>query len=264
VARRLTIVTSDAILTRGLRGRTWLVGAFLGLIAGAGMYVATPPAFTATAVVELAEASPVIDLSPLAARPRLVSVDTDAQIVVSDEVLSAVADATNQPTTVVRRSLVVTARPLTRVIQISYRTASAATARAGAQRAAEAFLGERERLFVDPVQAYLTEVDARSQSPDQPAATTPADLSSRAQSRVESWRQRAMAARLEITGAGAVLESARVKAGGSRGNPEVPVVTGACLGALLGVGVALARGRLTQGRLTGDWSPTRRTPEVVA
>lgn len=263
MSRRLRIISSDVILTHGLRGRVWLIGAALGVVAGIGVYLTTPPAYTATSVVELTEASPVIDLSPIAARPRLVTIDTDAQIVVSDSVISSVAAVTDQTTVQVRKSLVVTARQLTRVIQITYRAPSRETARAGAQRAADAFLEERSRLIVDPVKGYLAEVDAKTQSPDQPSAKEPGDTSQRAQSRVESWRERALAARLQVSGAGVVLESGRVRPAGDRGNLEIPLATGASVGAMLGVALSVLRRRRRATRLSRSWPVADLTPEVV-
>jgi len=236
---RLTIVTSDAILTRGLRGRAWLVGGLLGLLVGIGVHWTTPPEYTATTVVELSEAAAIIDLSPVAARPRLLSVDTDAQIVAADDVVSAVAEATGQTEPTVRRSLLVSARPLTRVLEVSYRTSSPEIAKVGSQQAAETFLVVRERLIVRPVEDYLVEVGERTESPKQAEVLTTADLTGQAQSRVEGWRQRAIAARLALRGAGSVLEQARVTSPADRGDVEVPVATGTFLGALLGVGVSL-------------------------
>ena len=219
---RLTFVTSDAILTRGLRGRTWLVGGLLGLIAGTGIYYGTPPAYTATSVVELASVSPVIDLSPTAAKLQVFTVDSDAQIVADGQVVSAIAEITKQSTSLVSRSLSISARQLTRVIQISYTASSPATATAGAQAAADAFLAERKRLILAPVENYLAEVFAKTETPQRTAALTTEDLTSRAQSRVEGWRQRAIAAQLQSKGAGTVLERARVRAGGDRGDVKSP------------------------------------------
>jgi hypothetical protein len=244
MSSRLTFVTSDAIMTRGLRGRTWLVGGMLGLLVGIGIYYETPPAYTATSVVELASLSPVIDLSPTAGKLPPFTIDSDAQIVTDGQVVSAVAKTTKQPSAKVRRSLAVSARPLTRVLVISYTASSRVTATAGAQGAADAFLAERERLVAKPVQDYLKAVFAKTESPQKSATLTTEDLTSRAQSRVEGWRQRAIGAQLQSTGAGSLLERAQVRAGGDRGDVEIPVVTGACVGALFGVGAALLRGLL--------------------
>lgn len=238
---RLTLVTSDPILARGLRGRDWLVGAVLGLLVGMGLYWATPPNYTATAAVELSEAAPTIDISPVGARPRLVSVDTDAQILVGDEVVSAIAQATGTTRSKARTSLAVAARPLTRVLEISFTGSSPKTAVLGAQQAAETFLGARERLIVARVQDYLVEVGARTASPRQSALLTTADISGSAESRVEGWRERAIAASLQLRGPGSVLEQARITSSADRGDLEVPLVSGACLGALLGVGLRLER-----------------------
>jgi hypothetical protein len=249
MSTRLTFITSDAILTRGLRGRTWLAGGLLGLVVGIGVYVETPPTYTATSVVELASVAPVIDLSPTAAKPQLFTIDSDVQVVSDAQVVGSVGSITGQPAAQVRRSLTVSARQLTRVLQISYSASNPAVATAGAQEAAVAFLLERDRLVVKPVQAYLADVFARTESPQKSAALTTEDFTSRAQSRVEGWRQRAISAQLQDEGAGSVLERARVRTGGDRGDIEVPLVTGAGLGALLGVCVALLRGQVRRALL---------------
>jgi hypothetical protein len=254
MSARLTFISSDPILTRGLRGRTWFYGGLLGLIAGLGFYLQTPPAYTATAVVELASVSPVIDLSPTAAKAQPFTIDSDAQLVVDGQVVSAIAAVTGQQPTTVRRSLSVSARQLTRILQITYTAATPETATAGAQQAAEALLGERKRLLVQPVQDYLTAVLVKTEVPQKSitrSSTTlsTADLSSRAQSRVEGLRDRAIGAQLQSKGEGSVLERARVRTGADRGDVEVPVVTGACLGALFGVAVAIARGHVKRARL---------------
>ena len=253
MSARLSFVTSVPILTRGLRGRSWLVGALLGLLVGAGVYYATPPAYTATSVVELASVSPVIDLSPTAAKAEPFTIDSDAQLVVDAQVVAAIADVTGQSSADVRRSLSVSARQLTRVLQITYTASSPAMATAGAQRAADALLQERKRLLVQPVQDYLANVLVKTEqpqkSPQQSAEVTTEGLFTSAQTRVEGMRQRAIAAELQSKGEGTVLEHARVRAGADRGDVEVPVVTGACVGALLGLAVALLRGQVRRPRL---------------
>jgi hypothetical protein len=255
MSARLTFVSSDPILTRGLRGRSWFFGGLLGLIAGLGIYFQTPPAYTATSVVELASLSPVIDLSPTAAKAQPFTIDSDAQLVADGQVVSAIAAATGQQPSTVRRSLSVSARQVTRILQITYTASTPESATAGAQQAAEALLDERKRLLVQPVQDYLTDVLVKTESPQKSLSLTQsttlltADLSSRAQSRVEGLRDRAIAAQLQSKGEGSVLERARVRVGADRGDVEVPVVTGACLGALLGVCVGVARGHVKQARL---------------
>jgi hypothetical protein len=246
---RLTIVTSDPILTRGLRGRTWLVFSFLGLLAGLGVYLSTPPAYTATAVVELASVAPAVDLSPTAAKIQDFTVDSDAQLVSDGQVVSAVAHVTNQPSAQVSRSLNVTARQLTRVLQISYTAHTRVTATAGAQAAADAFLAERDRLVVKPVQDYLVDVFNNTETPQRSATLTTEGLTTSAQARVENWRQRAIGAQLQSKGAGSVLQRALIRAGGDRGSIVVPVGSGGGLGALLGVAVALAWAQVKQARM---------------
>jgi len=258
---RLTVVTSDPILRYGVRGRGWLVGAVIGLTAGLGVYWAAPPSYTATSVVELSEAAPTIDLSPVGAQPKPVSVDTDAQILAGDEVVAAVARATGNTRSSTRMSLAVTARPLTRVLEISFTSSSPETAEVGAQRAAATFLAARGRLVVQRVEDYLVEVGARTASPKQSDVLATAELSGVAESRVEGWRERAIAARLQLRGPGTILEEARITSSADRGDLEVPVVSGASLGALLGLGLSLGRQRHRVERLRSAGRPTVTTAE---
>jgi hypothetical protein len=240
MSSRMTFVTSDAILTHGLRSRAWIVGCLLGLLVGVGLHVTKPPTYTATAAVELTKIAPSLDLSPIAPPADFLTVDTDAQMVETDEVISAVAKAAGQSTAQVRTSLAVSARQLTRVLLISYTTSSADDAVKGAQQAAETFLAERQKLIVEPLQDYLAEVRSLTASPKLSVETTTQDLTGKAQSRVEGFRQRAMNARLQISGAGTILQAARVSSAANRGNPEIPIVTGLCTGGLLGLGFGLA------------------------
>jgi hypothetical protein len=213
----------------------------VGIIVGLGVYFTAPTTYSAATAVELTKVAPGLDLNPIAPPPELLTIDSDAQMVDTDEVVSSVAKVTHDPTSHVRASLQVTARPLTRVLVITYTSSTAARATAGAQRAAETFLDVREQLVVKPLEDYLANVKQLTESPRLSAETTTEDLSGRVQSRVEGLRQRAMLAELKADGAGSVAQSARITSSGNRGGVEIPVVTGACLGALLGVGFTVAR-----------------------
>ena len=240
------LVNSDPVITALRSRRGWLLvglGAAVGAIAGMVWLFATPKTYEATIALELTSVAPQVNINSVGARPDPVTIDTDAQIVMSDAVVDAVARTSSRDRTDVRNSLGVSARPLTRVMNIVYSADSATEAIQGASKAADAFLSEKERLIVEPVRSYLQSVES------QDAQVSSAGGSLR-QSTPDLWElearsQSAMAAELRLQGAGEILEGARITAAGERGDVEVPVVTGIALGALLGLvgAVMLAAGR---------------------
>ena len=133
----LFVVGTDPVLGRLRRMRVpVLVGALLGLLVGIAVHQTTPPTFTAQIAVELPMLRDRIDLNPGGARGAPLSIDTDAQLVLSDPVVQAIATAEQRPERQVRASLVVTARPHSRILVVSYTTRTAdfasRTASAGA------------------------------------------------------------------------------------------------------------------------------------
>lgn len=219
-----------------------VVGAIIGALIGGAWFVHRQPTTTATAAVELTSLTAVADLSAVGGKGNIVTVDTDAQLLQSDEVVDAAAHAAVRSRTQARLSLSITARPLTRVLEIGYVDPSPTAAVAGAQNAAQAFLALRERVTIAPAREYLARVTAATlpEVPTPPAADgTDAVTVSDEESRVEQ----AIATELRLQGPGVVLERARVTAAHDRGQVSVPLASGSALGALLGVGVAVLRRR---------------------
>ena len=254
---RSRIRTSDPVLAYAGRARAWIfTGLALGLAAGLGLYLLTAPSYRATVAVEVSEVAPMVDLSPTRLRVKQVTVDTDAQILASDEVVTAVGEAAGDSTAQARAQLVIAARPLTRILDITYTASSAAEAAAGAEQGAETFLAERDRLVIAPVEDYLRHVINQTRDPT-PASEllATANLSKTPEHRPEGFRQRAVTARLELSGAGRVLEHARTSSSPDRGDIEVPLASGAALGALLGFWLGFARDRGRRGRRPSG-SPT--------
>ena len=239
------VSNSDPVLTAMRSRRGWRLvglGAVVGAIAGVVWLFATPKTYEATVALELTSVAPQVNITSVGARPDPVTIDTDAQIVMSDAVVDAVTRTTSRDRTDVRNSLDVSALPLTRVMHITYSADSAPGAIDGASSAATAFLGEKERLIIEPVRSYLQSIE------NQEAQVSGADGSLR-QSTPDLWelealRQSATAAEIRLQGAGEILEAARITAAGERGDAEVPVVTGIALGALLGLVVAIAQAAL--------------------
>jgi capsular polysaccharide biosynthesis protein len=249
VPSRVNVANPDLVMRHLARGRVWLAGALLGVVLGGLFYWATPAKFSATSVVELTAVSPTIDLGAVRGRPRLESVDTDANMLGSDEVVSSVAKASGDSELWARSSLSVAARNLTRVVEVTYTSATPEGARAGANSAADGLLVARQRLVIQPVEDYLSEVAKRTETPLDAEVVNPDDRFGTAEFRVENWRDRALAARLQLPHAGTVLERATASTGAERGPMEVPLTSGAALGALVAVLLGIGFQRLRAGRV---------------
>lgn len=234
------LVNSDPVVAAMRSRRGWLLvglGAVVGALVGMVWLFATPKTYAATVALELTSVAPQVNITSVGARPDPLTIDTDAQIAKSDAVLDAVMRTGSTDMTHVRNSLEISARPLTRVMTITYSASSATEAIKGASAAAAAFLTERESLIVEPVRKYLQSVESQDaqipgagRSPSQPAP----DLWE-----LEARHQAALASAIRLQGSGEILEAARITTAGERGDAEVPVVTGTVLGALLGLVVAV-------------------------
>jgi hypothetical protein len=134
----------------------------------------------------------------------------------------------------------VSARNLTRVVEITYTSATPA-GRAGANSAADGLLTARQHLVIQPVQDYLNEVAKRTETPLDAEVVNPDDRFGR---RSSGWRT-------GVTGLWRPGSSCRTPARSCSARPprqvrsEAPwrfrLTSGAALGALvavlLGIGV---------------------------
>lgn len=213
------------------------IGTVLGAAFGIAWIVSTPVTFEATTALELTSIAPQVNISSVGARPDPVTIDTDAQIATSDPVVRAITENSTRDAADVRANLDVAARPLTDVMTITYTAGSPAEAVDGASAAARAFLQEKDRLIVEPVRRYLTEV--ASEKPVVGTQGAVLALPSDDIWALETRRQAALASELRLQGAGRVVEASRITAPNDRGDVEVPLVTGAALGALLGLLLAV-------------------------
>ena len=213
------------------------VGLLLGLGVGALQHVSTPAEQTATVTLELSAVSPLLDLSPSALSGRPVAVDTDAQILLGDQVVDPVAQVAGRTSEQVRTDLSATARPLTRVLDLHFRSSDTGSALAGAGKAAETFLDVRQRLVLEPTLEFLEQVASAplntTEQSDEPLVDLEGDLS---QGRL-SQEDRAAALALQLPSAGTVLQAPRMTEADDRGDPEIPLTSGAALGGLLGFGL---------------------------
>ncbi len=238
--------SADPVLRFGRRSVPWLlVGLLLGLGVGVLLVARTTPLANASTVVELSAVEPQVDLNS-SAPVKAVTVDTDAQLLTSDEVVQAAGAAAGRSPARARASLGVSAAQITRVITLTYTDPSPKRAQAGAEAAATALLRARERLVVVPLREQLrllgqslAAVDAVD--PVDPAAAPPApsgDLVS-----PSGRQQAAVSAELALTGAGTVLQHALALPATDRGSIAVPLATSAGVGALVLFLVGLLRDR---------------------
>lgn len=209
-----------------------LVGVLLGLLVGFGVHRSNPATWTAQVAVELTGVRDRMDLNPTGTRGNLVSVDTDAQLVRSDAVVLAVALAQQRPEATVRSALEVSARPLSRIMLLSYTARSPEAAQDGAVLAARTMLQERDRLYLAPQRSYLDDV-VRTTDPIDPELdleTVSGDVPAR-----ESLRRQAYAEQIGLQEAGRLVGEHGLTAVADRGDVEVPLTSGAASGALLAV-----------------------------
>lgn len=230
----------DPVMRAGRRAvGSLLVGALVGAGAALAWYVERPTQYTSTIALEITPATAAIDLNPTGPRLDPVTVDTDALIMVSDDVAVAVAAATGGDPHDVARELSVRARPQSRVLELSYTTdRSADAAREGVTAAAEEYLDQRTRLIIDPVRTYVRQVISAATAV-QDAYPSTDDTVSGGQVTLENRLERAQAYQIQLPPPGLVVVSASEPTG-RRGTFNVIVVSGALLGALLGFGVGLA------------------------
>jgi hypothetical protein len=224
-----------------------LVGAVLGGVVSLAWFETRPLTYASTVALELSPVAPLVDLNPTGPRIDEVTVDTDATLAVSEGVAETVAATTGLELDEVARHLSVRARPLSRVLEVTYTTTiSADAAREGATAAAESFLDLRDRLVIDPVRQYLADVSeqtisVQNQNEDARAEAEKADdvTVSQGQAALERRLERAQRFEVELPVAGTVVAAASAPSA-RRGTVDVVLVTGAGLGALLGFAFGLA------------------------
>lgn len=220
----------------------------VGLLVGLVLALGQPATWSATASVSLAPVPVYVKTSSDELVPPEVSIDTDAQLLGSPEVLGAIGRALGIEASSAAEHLSVTASPQTHVLHITVSGPSAASAQAATAAAVKAFvalrgeslgaleedqlrqlrlaLGARERELVgvngrrlvladDELLQQVVDLRASLEELEE-ARATPADL----------------------------ISPAAASGSVDYPNREVPVVSGAALGLLAGLLLALARDRL--------------------
>lgn len=215
-----------------------LVGALVGLAVTGALYMSRPVQYSSTVALELTSVAPLVDLNPTGAQIDDITIDTDAVVTAADPVVDAVSAAVGRDPEDVRTALSVRARPLSRVLEITYTTtASPDAAREGVTAAAESYLDLREKLIIEPVRAYVGGV-VKATDRVQAESTIDGDLISRGQAALEKRLQRAEAFEIDLPLPGTVIASASVPTA-RRGIVDVTLMSGALLGALVGFAAGL-------------------------
>lgn len=229
----------DPIMRAGRRAAVAaLVGALVGLTIAGLLYASRPMQYSSTVALELTSVAPLVDLNPTGPRIDDVTIDTDAVVTAADPVVVAVASAVGRDREQVRSALSVRARPLSRVLEITYTTtASPDAARDGVTAAAEAYLDLREKLIIAPVRTYVGDVVAATDAVQSDSRLLGEEVS-RGQAALERRLERAEAYEIDLPVPGLVIASASVPTA-RRGIVDVTLMSGALLGALLGFGVGL-------------------------
>jgi hypothetical protein len=219
----------------------------LGLAVASVMVVREPRPYRASAAVLLTPLPSYVSTDPSNPVPPNITIDTEAALVTSDITARAVARATGADLATVRANLLVSARPLTAVLDIAYSAARPAQAARGASVAARALLQQRKSLVLSKqaVPNILLERQIRSleEAATQeaqsliPSATELAAIEDDLE-KLRNIRDTAQKAR---TLPGRVIEAARVPRTLEPARLAVPVVSGALLGVLAGVAIGAWR-----------------------
>jgi succinoglycan biosynthesis transport protein ExoP len=219
----------------------------IGVVLGAGVSFVQQPTYSATTSIALTPVPSYMSVTTTGGQPGLVSIDTDARLVMDSSAVQALerADpAVREP----EEQIVVTATPLSRVMHITYSSGSPETAAAGATAVGDAFIDarrdalgalaepelERLRLRIAELQERLSLEEARGLVPTTPDALEPDLL---------ELRDRLAALESARDTPAEVLQEALPPSAPDRRNAEVPITSGAMIGLLVGWVAALARNR---------------------
>lgn len=249
-----------------LRRRWRFVGAGVlgGLALASAAAVGLPAAYTSVSAVQVQPSGMAEFTGERSGRlAGDVNLDTEAQVLLSDRVSSAVAEALAEeggaaPSVAdLRERVDVSVPPNSSVLEISYSAGSPEAARAGAQAYADAYLELRRERIDELIDSHLEalrgEQEARYEALAE-AAAEPADPG--ADARVEALRAEItelgngispLSALAETVEPGSVITPAGLPERASSPVPALWLVGGGALGLLAGLLAAVVRDRLDPG-----------------
>jgi Mrp family chromosome partitioning ATPase/capsular polysaccharide biosynthesis protein len=243
------------------RRRRFVGGGVLGGLAlAAAAVIGLPAAYTSVSAVQVQPSGMAEFTGERSGRlAGEVNLDTEAQVLLSDRVSSAVAEALGEggaepSVEELRERVEVSVPPNSSVLEISYSAGSPEAARAGAQAYADAYLElRRERvdgLIDSHLEALRGEQEARYEALAEAAAQSP---DPGADARVEALRAEItelgngispLSALAETVEPGRVITPAGLPERASSPVPALWLVGGAALGLLAGLLAAVVRDRL--------------------
>jgi hypothetical protein len=144
-----------------VRRNALVIGAFtlVGGVIGGGLAMSSPTTYTASTTVLMSRAPVYVDPQGYDAAPS-VTIDTDAQLYAAPRVARRVSRRTGIPEADVAGRTLITAKPLTRVLNVTFKAQTPHIARRGSRAAAHGMLHERQRVLVSQSLRRLTQVRA--------------------------------------------------------------------------------------------------------
>jgi len=241
-----------------------LISCLAGLLLGGYVLRQEEPLFTATTTILLTEIPSYAALDPEDPDARKVTIDTDAALVRSQDVVSRVAERTQRDETDVRAALSVSAVALTDVLRVSFSDVDASRAARGAQVAAAALLDARAETLPGSQDEQVKRLRDRiarliTTLGDERVANHEELLVSR----LTSLRRFLNEVLRASPDSGTILRQAQVPAASERVNPEVKLASGAMLGLLGGLLFGVARDT-TRRQRSSDPMPFPRRDKTAA
>lgn len=225
------------------------LGCLLGLLAGLGINLLTPPNYQSTAEVHVpaAPAKLVVDLQPGANpyRSRLQTQDTEAALLLSGTTLSRASRQLGNGMSVgeLRSRIDLSAPPNTRVLRVSFTANDPAAAQRGAQAVATEFVRVREERLAAR-SARLTQAlwKEREQLQDRMDAV-PAQTEAQAELNEQLNTLDSQLTELASDGGTTVVRAANRPVSPIRNGDEIPPISGVAVGVLGGLGLGVFRER---------------------
>ncbi|MEV4618834.1 Wzz/FepE/Etk N-terminal domain-containing protein [Asanoa sp. NPDC049573] len=246
-----------------LRRQWWLVvlGCVLGVAGGFGVTQVMAKTYESVTSVLVQPAGQ--DTNVAGGRTKGdINLDTEAQLVGSTQIAVGAADLlrSGEAPDVLAKGVSVTVPPNTAVLEINYKAPDPARAQAGSHAFAEAYLRNREASAqaeidaqisaltnkVKQLNANLANINTKLAALTQDAASRPSLESQRStnQSQLNSISGKLNDLTTETVSAGKIISDAQLPTAPSKPNRKLNLATGAMLGLLLGLSVAVVRERL--------------------
>jgi len=266
-----------------LRRQWWLVvlGCALGVGAGFGATQLMPKTYESATSVLVQPAGQ--DTNVAGGRTKGdINLDTEAQLVGSTQIAveAAALLRSGDAPDVLAKGVSVTVPPNTAVLEITYKASDPARAQTGSHAFAEAYLRNREASAqagidaqisalngkVKQLNTSLTQINSKLADLARDSASRPSLESQRStnQSQLNSLSGKLNDLTTETVSAGKIISDAQLPSTPTKPNKKLNLATGAMLGLLLGLSVAVVRERLDRRvRAAADVERVARVPVLA-